>query len=145
MDATDEELVARTIATNDRKAYGLLVRRHQGRVRSWLRQLTGDGARADDLAQDTFIQARDKLTTFTGKGKFSSWLLTIAYRQFLQELRDAKRVERLATRVGEQNEVLELNMTQTSGSGLPDLPKMLSILSDEERAAMILCHAFSAI
>jgi RNA polymerase sigma-70 factor (ECF subfamily) len=142
MDASDEELVARTIATDDRRAYGILVRRHQGRVRAWLRQLTGDAARADDLAQDTFIRARDKLTTFTCSGKFSSWLLKIGYNLFLQELRDTKRVQRLATAIEAQNTALEANFSPAAGSGLPDLPKMLSILSDDERAVMILCHAY---
>ena len=142
MVGSDEELVARAIAANDRRAYGELVARHQGRVRAWLRQLTGDQSRADDLAQDTFVRAWQKLTTFTGKGQFGSWLLKIAYNLFLQERRSAKRDQRLSDAVEEQQIALEANVSPAPASGLPDLPKMLAILSEDERAAMILCHGY---
>jgi len=38
---------------------------------------------ADDLAQETFLLAYRKIHTFRSTGSFSSWLHTIAYRQFL--------------------------------------------------------------
>ena len=45
MQGTDEDLVARALAGRDPAAFGELVRRHQSRIRSWLRQLTRDAAR----------------------------------------------------------------------------------------------------
>ena len=142
MAASDEELVARAISAKDHGAYGELVQRHQGRVRGWLRQLTGDAAQADELAQDTFIRAWEKLHTFTGRGKFAAWLMKLAYNTFLQSRRGVKRDQRLAEAVGSDPVLMNTESGSTFASELPDLPKMLSVLSDPERHAMVLCYAF---
>ncbi len=142
MDASDEELVARAVAAVDQRAYGELVRRHQGRVRAWLRQLTGDKDRADDLAQDTFVRAWSKLSTFSGTGKFSAWLLKIAYNLFLQELRQKKRTTRLADAMKDDQMALGTTVVAAADGGLPDLPKMLSVLTTDERLVLILCQAY---
>lgn len=64
------------------------MRRHQGMVRAQLRRLLhGDEAKADDLAQETFLLAWRKLHQFRGEARFSTWLYRIAYSCFLQERR----------------------------------------------------------
>ena len=68
----DEQLAARA-ATGDVAAYGALVRQHQSKVRGFLRRLTrGDAALADDLTQETFLEAHRKITQFRTTGSFSS-------------------------------------------------------------------------
>lgn len=84
----DHALVARVLLTDDRRAFEQLVRRHQGMVRAQLRRLLhGDDARADDLAQETFLLAWRKLYQFRGEARFSTWLYRIAYSCFLQACR----------------------------------------------------------
>src|SRR5689334_14344277 len=86
----DTALVARVLASDDRHAFATLVRRHQSTVRGLLRRLTcGDAARADDLAQETFLRAYRGLASLRGSAKLSSWLLSIAYRTFLDDARAA--------------------------------------------------------
>lgn len=81
----DHALVARVLLTDDRRAFEQLMRRHQGMVRAQLRRLLhGDEARADDLAQETFLLAWRKLDQFRGEARFSTWLYRIAYTCFLQ-------------------------------------------------------------
>lgn len=86
MDITSEQLLIDLVVDrNDQQAFAQLVRAHQSKIRNSLRQLTNwNEALADDLAQETFIQAYSKLHQFNGKSKFSSWLYRIAYNQFLQ-------------------------------------------------------------
>lgn len=75
----DAELIAQSLAHDDRAAFGELVRRHQSAVRQFLRHLThGDADLADDLAQETFLQAHRSLARFTGASAFPTWLLGIA-------------------------------------------------------------------
>lgn len=70
---TDAELIARALVTDDRAAFGLLVQRHHSAVRQFLRHLTrGDAALADDLAQETFVQAWRSLARFHGGSAFST-------------------------------------------------------------------------
>lgn len=84
----DDALVARVLLTDDRRAFEQLVRRHQGMVRAQLRRLVqGDNAKADDLAQETFLLAWRKLHQFRGEARFSTWLYRIAYSCFLQARR----------------------------------------------------------
>jgi RNA polymerase sigma-70 factor (ECF subfamily) len=85
---SDALLVGRVVADDDRSAFELLVRRHQSPLRSFLRRLArNDVARADDLAQETFIKAYRGLPTYKGTAKFSSWLYRIAYTTFLNDQR----------------------------------------------------------
>jgi RNA polymerase sigma-70 factor (ECF subfamily) len=87
----DGELIARALALDDREAFGELVRRHQSAVRQFLRHLArGDAALADDLAQETFVQAYRSLSRFHGTSAFSTWLLGIAHNHW----RNARRGQR---------------------------------------------------
>ena len=97
---SDEELVASVVVARNAAAFETLVRRYQSKVRNWLRQLTKDAARADDLAQETFILAWRRASTFSGRGKFGSWIMKIAYNSYLQGLRKRKQHLRLVEAIG---------------------------------------------
>ena len=72
----------------DRHAFARIVRAHQSRVRLQLRRLTrGDAALADDLAQETFVQAWLHLNDFRGDARLATWLHRIALTRFLQHVR----------------------------------------------------------
>jgi RNA polymerase sigma-70 factor (ECF subfamily) len=139
MEPNDIELVALAKAAHDERAFAVLVRRHQARLRAFLLRLCGDGARADDIAQETFIKALAGLASFRGGGSFRSWLYAIAYREFLQDARNAKASARL-------DDALKAAATQLSDSSLEaglslDLKRALATLEEQERAAILLCDA----
>ncbi|MAM70145.1 MAG: RNA polymerase subunit sigma-70 [Gammaproteobacteria bacterium] len=135
----DKELIARVIATQDTQAFEALVWRNQHLVRNWLRQLSGDIGMADDLAQETFIKAWSKLHTFRGEGNFRSWLMKIAYTNFLQ----AKRQQFQQYRVLQEASQMEADKDSSGeeSAGL-DLQKYLAVLNTEERACLILNYAY---
>jgi len=139
---SDEDLVAQALASGDQRVYGILVQRHQSHVRNWLRQLTSNIDLADDLAQDTFIRAWDKLYSFSGEGKFLSWLMKIAYNEFLQMLRGQKRDKRLVDAYSADPSVMDIQQSSTADQGTTDLPQMLAVLSDDERVAIVLNYAY---
>jgi RNA polymerase sigma factor (sigma-70 family) len=88
----DSELIARCLALNDTSAFGELVLRHQSAVRRFLRHLTrGNAALADDLAQETFLQAYRGLARFRSESRFEVWLLGIAYNHFRNSHRRLRR------------------------------------------------------
>jgi RNA polymerase sigma-70 factor (ECF subfamily) len=135
---SDEALVASVVARRDAVAFETLVLRYQSKVRNWLRQLARDAARADDLAQETFIRAWERAHTFSGKGRFASWIMKIAFNCYLQSRRTQVLQSKLAAAVA-ADELTE--PVAASSDELPDLPRMLASLSDEERLTMILCYA----
>ena len=93
MEAPPDAAQARLLAlarAGDAQAFGQLVAAHQSRVRQQLRRLChGDAARADDLAQDCFLQAWRALPGFRGDARLATWLHRIAYRCFLMQQRAA--------------------------------------------------------
>ena len=136
----DHELVARVVSAQDTAAFGELVRRHQSQVRNFLRKLAGDMTLADDLAQDCFMHAWDKLQTFSGRGTFIGWLLKVAYTTFLQSKRKSKRYAEILQEAGYAADMESRNRTMQSDE-VTDLDKFLAVLSEEERAIMVMSYA----
>ncbi|MFQ6007273.1 MAG: RNA polymerase sigma factor [Woeseia sp.] len=136
----DIDLVARVVAQQDTAAYGELVRRHQSRVRNFLRRLCRDHDLADDLAQECFLHAWDKLHTFAGRGSFIGWLLKIAYTTFLQSKRKSSRYDQVLERMGHMAESSDGAHAEESDE-LGDLDRFLAVLTEQERAVMILSYA----
>ena len=89
---SDKALAARVALSGDHRAFTLLVERHQGAIRNYLRRLlVNDDAAADDLAQETFLTAFQKMGGWRGTAKLSTWLHSIAYRKFLDYKRKHRR------------------------------------------------------
>lgn len=89
-DATDAELTQWATALAPKavhgapKAFGELVRRHQGKIRALLLRLTrGNRTLCDDLTQETFLRAYRGLASFEGRARFTTWLHRIAYFVYL--------------------------------------------------------------
>jgi len=136
----DQYLVTLAVASQDTAAFGELIRRHQSQVRNFLRKLSGDVVAADDLAQDCFLHAWDKLQTYSGRGSFIGWLLKVAYTTFLQSKRKSKRYAEVMDEVGHVAELESRSYTQ-SAEEVTDLDKLLAVLTQEERAIMIMSYA----
>ncbi|MCH9027328.1 MAG: RNA polymerase sigma factor [Proteobacteria bacterium] len=135
----DELLVTRVVTFRDQQAFTILVERYQSKVRNYLRQLTRDPSLADDLAQETFIRAWDKMDSISSGGRFAAWLMKIAHNMFLQSYRKAKRYGRLMENLEQETTVTTpIENDPISGEGSLDMPKYLSILNEEERSVMLL-------
>ena len=86
----DEFLIRQTLAGN-REAFRLVVLRYQGPLFRFLGLLGFRGARAEDVAQETFLRAFKALATFdSSRGLFSTWLFTIARRLAIGEWQRAR-------------------------------------------------------
>ena len=141
MQEGDRQFVLRARA-GDHAAYGELVARHQGRVRGWLRHLCGNHAEADDLAQEAFVRAWMRLGDLNDAGRFSSWLMRIAYNEFLQDRRRAQKRQRLAQRLMTEQEVHGTTAPGTQPEHAIELERVLAILSERERAVVVLNYAY---
>ncbi len=81
-DPADLQLVRRAQA-GDMEAFGELVDRNRRAVFRAALAALGSAAEADDVAQDAFVTAFEKLGSFRGEAAFRTWLLAIAWRKAL--------------------------------------------------------------
>ena len=90
-----EPAVVRAAAAGDLAAFELLVRRYQAHVWRFLRHLLGDAALAEDVTQETFLRLYQRLPTFAGRSKFSTWVFKVARNAGIDALRAVRRQDRL--------------------------------------------------
>lgn len=128
------------MSSQDTAAFGELIRRHQSQVRNFLRKLTANHVEADDLAQDCFLHAWDKLTTYSGRGSFIGWLLKVAYTTFLQSKRKSKRYAEILEQAGQVADIESRGYTAPTDE-VSDLDKLLAVLTEEERVIMVMSYA----
>jgi RNA polymerase sigma-70 factor (ECF subfamily) len=135
MGATDEEKQRILASRNgDSAAIESLIRTHQKMIHALTFRMTGSTADAEDLAQETFIQAFQQIESFRGDAAFSSWLYRIAMNKCLNW---RKREQRR----GAVHE--EWSRTNETGSSPGDsqsrqVQKALMKLHPKQRAAIVL-------
>lgn len=93
MNPSDQELVRRVVAGDDREAFGELIDRHKRGVFSLLTRLLGRSSEVEDIAQNVFLAVYRGIHAFKGKAQFGTWIYRIAYNQACSELRKRKSIE----------------------------------------------------
>ncbi|HKJ16965.1 MAG TPA: RNA polymerase sigma factor [Xanthomonadales bacterium] len=132
---SDRELATRVAISGDQAAFTLLVERHQTPIRNYLRRLmVNDDSGADDLAQDTFLAAYQKISTWQNTAKLSTWLHKIAYFKFLDYIRKNKRIQVMA-------EVPEGDAVKTNTADEEIMARhLMSLLKETDRAVLTLAY-----
>ena len=141
----DVDLIQRVLS-GDESAFTALVQRHRKWVHSLAWREIGDFHAAQEITQDTFIQAFKSLPSLRDPNRFSGWLHVIAKRQCIEWLRrkpmtiqslDAMpetELERLS-----YARYLERERTRASTDGLREIvERLLQKLPVNERSVMVL-------
>lgn len=88
--ASDIDLV-RLAQAGDADAFGELVERHRRAVFRAALAAVGTPAEADDVAQEAFVTAFQKLHSFRGEAAFRTWLLAITWRKAIDRRKSVTR------------------------------------------------------
>ena len=85
----DENLVRQALAAppGDLRAFEELVRRHESKVQTNCRYLSGDAEEALDLAQEVLVKAYYNLGSFQERSSFGTWVGRIKVNHCLNHLR----------------------------------------------------------
>jgi RNA polymerase sigma-70 factor (ECF subfamily) len=89
MEIRDDAVIA-AVRSGDREAYRVLVDRYRDRLIGVLMRMTCDRNVAEELAQETFVRAYERLADFRGDALFGTWLVQIG----IHLLRDRARWRR---------------------------------------------------
>jgi RNA polymerase sigma-70 factor (ECF subfamily) len=122
----------------DQAAFGELVKRRQGWARALLRRMCSNHAEADDLAQEAFIKAWERLKDLETPAAFPGWFRRIAVTTFLM----AKRKQRAKfEEIDDAAPIASEESSPESAAGAKiDLERALKLLSDAERLCVTLNH-----
>lgn len=87
-----EATLVRRAQDRDPHAFAAVYRAHVGRVYALCRRMTGNASFAEELTQQVFVTAWEKLPAFRGEGAFGGWLHHLAVNTVLAALRARSRL-----------------------------------------------------
>ncbi|MBP7276458.1 MAG: RNA polymerase sigma factor [Kiritimatiellae bacterium] len=140
MEISDAALVEASLQ-GDRESFGELVRRYRDVVYHLAYRMAGNRADADDLAQDTFVRAYDRLALYRHEYAFRSWVCTICANLAKNRFR------REARRRGAEEGHADFAADAAARSDAPGDPRserlnaVLARLPERLRVPLVLRHA----
>lgn len=82
-----DEVLMQSYAAGQAAAFEQLYGRHRLRMWRYFYRNTGDGALADDLAQDLWFAVVDNAARYEVRSKFTTWLFTMAHHRLVDHWR----------------------------------------------------------
>lgn len=132
------ELVSQAI-DGDHRAYESLYRLHRDRIYGLLWRLSGgQHALAEDLLQESFVRAWQKLGTFRGDSQFGTWIHRLAVNVALSDRRT--RLKRVAKEV-EMDDVVDrtaVGARDVTADKSADLERLIAGLPERARTVLVL-------
>ncbi len=89
---TDETKLVELLRAGDPGAFRMLVELNSARVYHVALKLLGDEQEAEDVLQETFLNAFEAIPRFEGRSSLATWLYRIAYNASLMRLRKRRQV-----------------------------------------------------
>ncbi len=132
----ESEIVARA-QQGDLQAFEELFEAHKGRVYALSLRLVKDPTRAEDMTQDAFVRAWQKLSTFHGRSSFSTWLHRVAVNVILGKLRSESRSADRETAVEDLESLAGARPSNRPDIGI-DLEKAITLLPAKARTVFVL-------
>lgn len=134
----DADLVQQAREGN-RLAFEKLYRRHRNRIYGVVWRLCGgDGALAEDVLQDAFVRAWQKLESFRGDSRFATWLHRLSVNVALSDRRiRVRRLERETTLEGAAERTLAGARDVYAGDRM-DLEQAIAKLPERARTVLVL-------
>jgi RNA polymerase sigma-70 factor, ECF subfamily len=91
-----DALLVERIRHGDRTSYGELVRRYEKKLLRTLYRMVGKAETAEDLAQEAFLKAYDRLAQFDSSKRFGPWLFQIGVNGAIDWLRKHRKRHQLS-------------------------------------------------
>lgn len=149
MERDDVQLIDAVLSGDD-SAFAILVEKYQKSIHALVWQKIGDFHYAEEITQDTFLRAYQKLSTLKNKSHFLNWLYVIADRLCLNWLRKQKPAKQLQSLEDTPMEevvqsdyaryVSEQRETEATEDRFEIVKQLLDKLPENERTVMVLYY-----
>lgn len=132
-----DETLARKAQEGSLAAFGALVDRFEGRLIGFLAQRGGGRSAAEDLAQEAFVRAWQRIDTYDPERRFSTWLFTIAARIASDHYRRTRRERTVLEGAGRVEEQRRAGERETHTPGELDIWALArTVLTADQMEAM---------
>ena len=148
MERKDDVQLIHAVLSGDDSAFDILVEKYQKSIHALAWRKVGDFHYAEEITQDTFLRAYQKLSTLRNPSQFLRWLYVIANRLCLNWLRKqqpAKQMQSLEDTPMEEvmkstygRYVLEQREAEATEHRFEIVKKLLEKLPEGERTVMVL-------
>jgi RNA polymerase sigma-70 factor (ECF subfamily) len=91
--AFDDLTLVQRFRQGDMESFSLLVAKYQDRIYNMLLRMCGKPADAEELAQEAFLRAMERIGQFQGRSKFYTWLFRIAANLAISHKRRGGRIK----------------------------------------------------
>jgi RNA polymerase sigma-70 factor (ECF subfamily) len=134
----DEDLVA-LARSGDVPAFESLYRRHRNRIHALVWRLCGgDNGLAEDLLQEAFVRAWQKLGSFRGDSRFGTWLHRLSANVALSDRRIRVRRARHEEPLDESSERTATGSRDVVAAQRRDLERAIARLPERARTVLVL-------
>lgn len=121
----------------DPEAFRVLYDAHVGRIYALCLRLARDAVHAEELVQDTFVRAWERLPGFRGDSAFGTWLFRIAVNAALEDRRTTGRRESRIGLTAEPDQLPTAARSPDPGARL-DIERAIAALPAGARAVFLL-------
>jgi RNA polymerase sigma-70 factor (ECF subfamily) len=140
-EAADEAVRIQTLVrraqARDTEAFETLYRKLVGRIYALSMRMARDPQRAEELTQDVFVRAWERIGSFRGEAKFTTWLHRLAVNVILQDGRARGRRENREHLTADPGEYLGRVTKEMPGTRV-DLERAIAALPEGARAVLVL-------
>ena len=131
--------LVRCAQQGDPAAFQGLYREHVGRVYALCLRLTADAQRAEELTQDAFVRAWQRLASFRGESAFGTWLYRLTVNVVFMSRRAERRRERRVLASDDPAALERPSEAATTGPTLAlDLERAIAALPAGAREVLVL-------
>ena len=136
---TDEQRLIARILDGHTEDFGYFLNRYGGEVFAIVSRLVPRQEDVEELVQDTFVRAYNKLDTFVGRSSFSTWICRIAYTITVSWLRK-RRIKYIS--IDDQPLLADSNIDETLNdeSRINDLRQAIARLKPDEQTLLQLYY-----
>lgn len=134
----DESELIRRAKKGDLTAFEELYRTYVGRIHGLCLRMTRNGERAEELTQEAFVRAWEKLASFRGDSAFLTWMHRLAVNVVLGDLRSRGRWEARFEEVEEPAKLPDAGGGRRPSGTVIDLERAIGALPPRARTVFLL-------
>lgn len=136
---TDEQLIELINSEGKNELFRILFQRYYPKVKDKCYSFLKNKSQSEEFANDILSKAYEKLDSFEGKARFSSWLYSLSYNTIIDYLRKKKQLHYPSwNEKNELPEIIDESDTEINDISYDHLLEVFERIHPEEKALLLM-------